>query len=135
MQTHFRGKVSVRAIILKDGKVLVTRDPKDNMWETPGGRIDEGEGIIDGLHREMREELGVDVVVGDVVHSGQFLHIRDNAMQLTVTFACTLADPQSPLVLQKDEIVEARWVTVDEVDALEPLFGDCRAALQAYWQR
>ena len=132
MTSHFIGKVSVRAIIEKDGKVLVTRDEKDNMWEIPGGRIDKGEGLADGLCREIREELGVDVIVGGFVHSGQFLHIRDNVMQLVVTFVCTLADPTAMLTANRREVAEVRWINVAEMHELA-FIHESKEALLAYW--
>ena len=55
------------AIIEKDGKVLsVQRSETMSLplkWEFPGGKIDEGEGPEQCLMREVREELGIEVVL------------------------------------------------------------------------
>lgn len=60
----------VAAVIVRAGRVLLTqRDPLRNksgwLWECPGGKVEEGEMQEGALARELREELGVDVVVGD----------------------------------------------------------------------
>jgi 8-oxo-dGTP diphosphatase len=60
--------VVVAAVIVRDGTVLVCRRAphKDaaGLWEFPGGKVEAGETAQEALARELREELGVDVVVG-----------------------------------------------------------------------
>ena len=55
-----------RAIIREDDRILTlqrsqsdTRNP--GLWEFPGGKIDEGENVIDGLTREVYEETGLTI--------------------------------------------------------------------------
>ena len=57
------------AVIEKGGKYLVSRRPRgdENVWEFPGGTLEEGETLAECLTREIAEELGVDVKVGDEV--------------------------------------------------------------------
>ena len=61
-------KLVTAAIIIKDKKVLVARRSKDDKlagkWEFPGGKIEPGESPEECLKRELKEELGVDAVVG-----------------------------------------------------------------------
>jgi mutator protein MutT len=57
------------AIIEKNGKYLVSRRPREdeNVWEFPGGTLEAGETLQDCLKREISEELGMDVEVGEEV--------------------------------------------------------------------
>ena len=59
------------AIIVERGRVLLTQRKRgshlEGMWEFPGGKVEEGEDPKDALARELREEIGVDVDVGDIV--------------------------------------------------------------------
>ncbi len=57
------------AVIEKNGKYLVTRRSREdeNVWEFPGGTLEEGESLQDCLKREISEELGMDVEVGDEI--------------------------------------------------------------------
>jgi 8-oxo-dGTP diphosphatase len=64
--------IVVAAVILDPaGRVLAAQraDPPElaGGWEFPGGKVDPGEGEIEALVRECREELGVEVSVGERV--------------------------------------------------------------------
>ena len=50
---------TVRAIILKDKQVLLVTGHGADFYWTPGGGVEENETIIETLHREIKEELGV----------------------------------------------------------------------------
>ena len=57
------------AIIEKNGKYLVSRRPREDedVWEFPGGKVEQGETFEQSLKREISEELGMDVEVGEEV--------------------------------------------------------------------
>jgi 8-oxo-dGTP diphosphatase len=61
----------VAALIEADGKVLVCQrrrgDAFELMWEFPGGKLQAGETAVEGLSRELREELAVEARVGEEV--------------------------------------------------------------------
>ena len=53
-------RVSVKALIRNDkGEILVVKEHQDK-WELPGGGLNHGESIHDGLRRELIEELGIE---------------------------------------------------------------------------
>lgn len=76
-------RISVRGIALHDDKILCVRlkpyegslklDEKE-WWCLPGGGLDEGESLIDGVKREMIEETGIEPQVGDLLYVQQFTH-------------------------------------------------------------
>uniref|UniRef100_UPI003D05D7CA NUDIX domain-containing protein n=1 Tax=Altererythrobacter sp. TaxID=1872480 RepID=UPI003D05D7CA len=64
-------KTSVVACIIDDSeRVLLTRrgiEPFHGQWVMPGGKIDKGETIVEALHREVREEVGLEIHVEGLI--------------------------------------------------------------------
>ncbi len=64
MPTHI---VAVSGLITHaDGDILMIKSPRRG-WEMPGGQVEEGETLIEALEREIKEEAGVKVTVGQMV--------------------------------------------------------------------
>lgn len=56
-------KVDTRAVVVRDGKILLVREAADGLWTLPGGWADPGERPSENCVREVREEAGLDVRV------------------------------------------------------------------------
>ncbi len=56
-------RVSVKGLYVRDGKILLVRESTtmSGKWELPGGGLDFGENIEEGLRREIKEEMGLNV--------------------------------------------------------------------------
>lgn len=71
-------RIAVRGIIFKDGKVLgqQTKHPEGeevhDYWCTPGGGLEAGESLYEGLHREMIEETGITPRIGKLLFVQQY---------------------------------------------------------------
>jgi len=59
------------AVIIEDGRLFLARRPPGDalagLWELPGGKIEPGETPQECLERELREELEMDAIAGDIV--------------------------------------------------------------------
>jgi ADP-ribose pyrophosphatase YjhB (NUDIX family) len=90
--------VGVGAVILRDGHVLLVqrgREPAYGFWSLPGGLVEVGESLRAATRREVREEVGLEVEVGDVVAVLDRI-LYDVAGQLEyhyvlIDFVCTAA--------------------------------------------
>jgi len=80
-------KIDVSAgLVFRDGKLLITRRYPEahlgGLWEFPGGKREPNESFEDCLSRELREELGIEVKVGELIESlthdypGKTVHLR-----------------------------------------------------------
>lgn len=70
-------RIATRGIIFKDGKLLCQqltgyRRNNRDFWCTPGGGLDDGEALRDGLYREMIEETGIAPKIGRLLFVQQF---------------------------------------------------------------
>lgn len=120
-------EVAVGAI-WRGGELLIARRPAEGLlgglWEFPGGKREEGESLEDCLRREIREELGVQVVVGE-----RFATVRHAYTHFRVTlhaFHCRhlSGDPRAL------GCAAWRWVTPVELDAY-PMPGTNRKILES----
>ena len=68
--------IEVVAAVIRDGdRVLATQrgyGEFEGMWEFPGGKIEPGESHVVALKREIREELAVDVAVGERIYTVEY---------------------------------------------------------------
>ena len=116
--------VVVAAAIERDGRYLAARRTKPDWaagrWEFPGGKVEPGESETAALVREIREELGVEISVGERVPGEWPLH-DDLVLHL---YVATLTDGEPQPLDHHDAL---RWVTPDEFDDVAWLESDVDA--------
>ncbi len=101
------------AVLWRDDRVLLTRRPANGLlgglWEFPGGKQEEGETLPECLRREIREELGVEIKVGEPV--GTYRHAYTHYKVILHAFHCALLHGE-PHPHQADGLV---WAALDEL--------------------
>ena len=86
--------VSIKGVLLIDGKVVVVRNERVE-WELPGGRLEIGETPEQALEREFAEELAVKVEALRLIDSYLFEVIPGKHV-FVVTYGCRLRDGFAP---------------------------------------
>ena len=116
--------VVVAAAIKRNGRYLAARRTKPDWaagrWEFPGGKVEVGESDEQALVREIREELGVGIAVGDRVPGEWPLH-DDLVLHL---YVATMIDGHPAPLDHHDEI---RWLAPQEFGDVEWLTSDLDA--------
>lgn len=119
-----RIQVVVVAIIKNRNKYLLTKrnDPKrpivHQSWQFPGGGLKFGETLEQCLHRETKEEIGVDV---KIVKLAPFLHEKAIKKEgwhgVAIGFLCKLKK-QNPKIKLNHEATEYSWFTLKDANKL-----------------
>lgn len=121
-------RVSVKALIRdQQGNVLVVKEG-DEYWDLPGGGTDHSEDLTVSMKREIREEIGLDVEVGDLYDSIKFVSV-DGIHALFLIYECHAVDESAldSLKLRPEhEADEITWLKPEELtdwplDRMKPL--------------
>lgn len=104
----------VAAVVEREGYYLITQRRQNAtlplLWEFPGGRCEDDETNTDALRREVRERLGVDSQVGQLISF--VTHRYDSCAVDLYLYECTLRSEQLRCLAVND----FRWVRSEEFD-------------------
>lgn len=116
--------VGVGAVVQRDRKVLLVRrayEPGRGLWSIPGGLVELGETVREAAKREVEEETGIAVEIGELI--GVFDNIvQDEAGK--VKFHYVLVDflassiSTNPVIHPSSEVSEAQWFAPDKLEGL-----------------
>ena len=114
--------VGVGAVILNDdGRLfLALRGPaaknERGLWEFPGGSVEFGERLAAALRREMTEEYGVEIEVGDLLDVVDHLLPAEGQHWVSPTFICRLVSGE-PTIREPGKCAAIGWFAPDDVPA------------------
>ncbi len=86
------------------------------VYEIPGGHIDYGENIIEGLKREVREELEVDVRIGDPFFVFDYTNEIKGSHSIEVIYFASLVGDPGDVKIHPEDHSTYLWISKDEID-------------------
>lgn len=127
--------IVVAAVCFDGARVLLTQRPAgthlEGTWEFPGGKLEPGESPEEALAREMREECGVEIEVGESLDVTHWRYPKKSVLLLFYRARITSGE------VRHLGVAAHAWVTREALDgytfppADERVLGRIRAALEA----
>lgn len=108
-------EVGVGVAVLREDMLLLVkrgREPNKGLWAVPGGKVERGEGLRDAAMREVEEETGLLVDLGDVVWVGEHLSESHHIVLIDYVGAVRGGELQAA-----DDADEVAWVALEDAES------------------
>ena len=137
-------RVGVGAVVVQDGRILLVRrgqEPMKGRWSIPGGLLELGEALLDGVVREVREETGLEVRPVELIELLDRIHREETPEGTRIRYHYVIADYLCRVtggeLRASSDAEEVRWVERAEWNShsaldLEPITV---RVMEAAWQR
>ena len=112
--------VAVGAIVWKEDRFLLIRrgqPPRQGGWSIPGGRQEAGETVHEAVHREIREEAGIEIDIVGVAAVVDLIDRDDQEIKHHYTVIDMLAEWRSGDAQAGDDAMDVAWVGLEEIGA------------------
>lgn len=116
-------RIAVRALILHENRLLLVNawpGGKSDLWCAPGGGVERGASLPDNLAREVHEETGLRVSVGDPCLVNEFHDPTGSFHQVDVYFRCSITSGTLSSDWKDPEgiVTERRFFSRDDMGAI-----------------
>ena len=117
-----RPVLGVGVVVWHGERVLLVqrvRPPRQGQWSLPGGAQQLGETVADAARRELLEEAGITVELGQIIATIDLIErTADGRVRYHYTLIDFVAEAPLPDLRPGDDAADARWFALDELDAL-----------------
>jgi len=112
--------ISVKGIMVNSqGKILLLKNGRE-LWELPGGRIEEGEQPEDALKREVQEELGIEITIKRL-NDTWIYEVQKEQYILIITFEAAYESAEA--IRLNEEHIDMGWFSLAEIEQLNAAEG------------
>ena len=111
--------VGVGGVVIRDGRALLIKRgsaPLKDQWSIPGGTLELGESIQEGVRRELLEETGIEVRVGELIEVFDRI-FRDDAGKIQYHFVIVdfLCEAISGEARAASDETDVAWVNEEDL--------------------
>lgn len=111
--------VGVGGIVLKEGNILLVKrgnPPHKGFWGVPGGCLELGESLKEGVAREVREECGIEIEVGELFDVFETFQKDENGrMEFQYVLLDFLAVHKSGVPVARSDAQECRFIPLKDI--------------------
>lgn len=105
-------------VVRKGNRFLLVHERKHGQrWYLPAGRVEFGETFPEAAKREVMEEAGVPISLDGILRI-EHTPRSDGSARIRMIFLASPVDDTPPKSAPDDESLEARWLTIEEIDTL-----------------
>lgn len=135
MSEHLTNIV-VCALIEHGGKLFVakranTKTSWPGRYEIIGGHLDPGESLEDGLRREIMEEVGAGIEIGQIVDAFTYQSQDEGVFKVEICYLCHFPEGVEP-TLNPEDHSEFRWITEEELPLIKKDDEETEAIRKAF---
>lgn len=114
------------AFLHKKGKLLIAKRSNScrflpGKFELIGGHIEFGETIEEGLKREAKEEIGINIKLEDPFYAFTYVSDGGNRHSVEICYFAKMVNPSQPVKLNPEEHSEYKWINKNEINIYFPL--------------
>jgi 8-oxo-dGTP diphosphatase len=123
-------EIIARAVILRNGNMLLVKQRTKKWSFLPGGHVEPGERVETALIREIAEELGTEAKISGFVGVVEHGYIEDGTThhELNIVFEVTITDPEPT---SREDHLEFHWLPVTQLADTDVRPGALKNALLA----
>jgi 8-oxo-dGTP diphosphatase len=114
-----RPMIGVGGVVISGGRALLVkrgREPLAGQWSIPGGMLEVGETIFEGVRRELIEETGIEVRVGELIEVFERISPDDSGKFLyhfvILDYVCEVVSGEARA---GSDVVDVAWAKPDEL--------------------
>lgn len=110
--------VAVGAIVWKQDRFLLIRrgtPPRQGGWSIPGGRQEAGETVHEAVHREIREEAGIEIDITGITAVVDLIDREEADIKHHYTVIDMLAEWRLGEARAGDDAMDTAWVALEEI--------------------
>jgi ADP-ribose pyrophosphatase YjhB (NUDIX family) len=131
--------IGVGALILKRDRILMAqrgKEPLKGWWSLPGGALETGESLADGVRREVREETGLDILpLGVLEIFERIMHDASGAPEYHYVLIDYMCRVVGGTLAPGDDVCAVEWVRRRDLSQLEITEGTLEVIEKAFRER